>query len=57
MAVYDQVESPQWTFGQYVIPTLASSHLSEGLDTASLINVSLPVQRGYLTCELVPQVK
>jgi hypothetical protein len=55
MAVYDQMDSPQWTFGPYVIPTLASSNLSEGFDNASLIDVSLPVRRGHLRCELVPQ--
>jgi hypothetical protein len=55
LVVSDRMNSPPWTFGPYVIPTLALPNDSEGVDTASFIHVGLPVRRGYLTCELVPQ--
>jgi hypothetical protein len=55
LVVLDRMNSPPWTFGPYAIPALESSNEPEGVDTASFIDVSLPVRRGYLACELVPQ--
>jgi hypothetical protein len=56
LVVYDRMNSPAWTFGQYAIPTLSTpANATRGVDSATLIDAHFPVRRGYLTCELVPQ--
>jgi hypothetical protein len=55
LVVYDQIESPQWTSGVFVLPNLtSSSEFTDGGDEAATISVNLPVRRGNLTCEIVP---
>jgi hypothetical protein len=56
LVVYDQMKSPQWTSGVYVLPNLtSSSEKIRSAEKASIISVDLPVRRGSLTCQLVPQ--
>jgi hypothetical protein len=56
LVVYNRTNSPEWTFGQYAIPTLSTSvNATKEVDSATLIDAHFPVRRGYLTCKLVPQ--
>jgi hypothetical protein len=56
LVVYEQMNSPQWTFGPYVLPKLTSTAEGIGsIDNVSSISVDLPVRRGALTCQTIPQ--
>lgn len=59
LVVYDRMDSPQWTSGPYVLPTLSllnstSDSAPTANDTSSSIEISLPVRRAALSCTLIP---
>ncbi|KAF2124960.1 hypothetical protein P153DRAFT_117017 [Dothidotthia symphoricarpi CBS 119687] len=54
LTIYEKTSSPMWTYGQHVVPKLSPSPtVTRNLSAASAVDLEIPVQNGFLTCQLV----
>lgn len=54
LVVYEKMNSPVWTYGSSVLPNLTASHnVSQDLNI-SAVAVTIPVQQGSISCNLIP---